>query len=52
MRKKLNENPYKNLAEYTISSGLSALFFSPIGVEEVAGSNPVSPTRLTANLEN
>lgn len=43
---------YKKPAINAISSGLSVVKFSSVGVEEVAGSNPVSPTRLTANLEN
>jgi hypothetical protein len=52
MYKEFNAKPYIKPARYAISSGLSAPYFFPIGVEEVAGSNPVSPTRLTANLEN
>jgi len=52
MRKEFNAKAYKKPAINAISSGLFVLSFFPIGVEEVAGSNPVSPTRLTANLEN
>ena len=52
MRKEFNAKAYKKPATNAISSGLPAPHFFPIGVEEVAGSNPVSPTRLMANLEN
>jgi len=52
MRKEFNAKAFIKPAINAISSGLSVLSFFSVGVEEVAGSNPVSPTRLTANLEN
>jgi hypothetical protein len=52
MRKEFNAKGYIKPTRYAISSGLFVLSFFSVGVEEVAGSNPVSPTRLMANLEN
>jgi hypothetical protein len=52
MRKEFNAKAYRKPVINAFSSGLSVLSFFPVGVEEVAGSNPVSPTRLMAKTEN